>query len=83
MIYAILRTLSFAFVLFQIFKSSYLKKYIAGELTWLLIGAGSIYLLWHKKTRAHFKISDYYIRNTVFAAIIIFLLIQVFAEYFQ
>jgi hypothetical protein len=82
MTYLVLRTISYAFGIFISIKYSFLRMHIAETVLWTLIYTGALYLLSRNHTRTYFSINDRLYRNTMFSAIIIYLLIQVFFKYF-
>jgi len=80
MIFFVLQTISSAMGIYLSFKYPF---FIAETVSATLMYGGAIYFLSRHPIRIYFNISDYYLRNTFFAAIIFYLLIQVFAPYFS
>jgi len=83
MIYFIFETIAFAFGSYLSINYSFLKIHIAEDLLATFVYSGGVYLLTRHYTSSYFNISNRFIRNTIFSAILLFLLMQVYFKYFQ
>ncbi len=82
MIFFVLQTLAYALITCLSFRYSFFRYIAAAVLATMIYGA-AVYLLSRKESRTYFNINDQFFRNTVFSAIIIFLLMQIYFKYFQ